>query len=445
MSDETLEGPSFLGTIETKTWVIEESADTKEFKFLSEDGSYISFAHEENANVIISSDANGDQTSLDIQATDVTMNNLHVTNTMTVTEVKAITTEDVLIHLAKNNSQVDDTYDQGIFGEYNNQGVKFWGLYRDASDNGVFKLQNDITTQPDTNVEAGIAAILEIGQLRIGSSQINEMIENERPFLQINGGDSTYMQNNLPLQYCKLSNTAHAMTCSNEQPTVFKSKYGFVVDSGVDSENDTVYNTVFKINNQSGSNSEAHDICYCQIMISNDPMALYTEIKSYNATQDNNMEMYFSASQFYFNGVVLPDFSSFPDFSQYSSGTWTPEYYNGAAIIQSITPYLSSYIRIGGVVSATACFDIVVHSDFGPVSAIAFPITNIPVDMPASFSSTSQAVGSASWGDNGYSKWATAQLYATENTKTLNVEVSFADTTDISFRLNFNFQYIIQV
>ena len=76
--------------------------------------------------------------NLIIQGTAVTMN----TATLTV--------EDPLVKFG--NANPSDSLDIGFFGEYVNSGTKYAGLFRDASDTGKFKLFNDLTADPTSNV-----------------------------------------------------------------------------------------------------------------------------------------------------------------------------------------------------------------------------------------------------------------------------------------------------
>lgn len=76
--------------------------------------------------------------NLIIQGTAVTMN----TATLTV--------EDPLVKFG--NANPSDSLDIGFFGEYVSSGTKYAGLFRDASDTGKFKLFNDLTSDPTSNV-----------------------------------------------------------------------------------------------------------------------------------------------------------------------------------------------------------------------------------------------------------------------------------------------------
>jgi hypothetical protein len=117
--------------------------------------------------------------TVDTSTPSVTINaDLTVNGNITQTEAKDISTNDVLIHLAKNNALISDTYDQGVYGEYKNSTTKYWSLYRDASDSGIFKLQNEIGTLPTTTVASGTDAKLRVGSLLVNTTEITPTIAN---------------------------------------------------------------------------------------------------------------------------------------------------------------------------------------------------------------------------------------------------------------------------
>jgi hypothetical protein len=88
--------------------------------------------------------------------------NVTIGNTLTVTgdlivlgnattlNTATLTVEDPLVKFG--NANPSDGLDIGFFGEYTNSGIKYAGLFRDASDTGKFKLFTDLTSQPTTNV-----------------------------------------------------------------------------------------------------------------------------------------------------------------------------------------------------------------------------------------------------------------------------------------------------
>ena len=87
----------------------------------------------------------------------VTIKNLQVMDNLTIT--------DPLIKLGKDNET--DDLDLGFYAQYNNGTTKYAGLFRDADDNGKFKLFKDLTTEPETtSVGSGYtAATLVVGSL----------------------------------------------------------------------------------------------------------------------------------------------------------------------------------------------------------------------------------------------------------------------------------------
>ena len=83
-------------------------------------------------------------------------NNLTVTGDLIISgnavtmNTATILIEDPLIKLG--NANPSDSLDIGFFGEYTSSGTKWAGLFRDASDSGKFKLFNDLTVNPTSNV-----------------------------------------------------------------------------------------------------------------------------------------------------------------------------------------------------------------------------------------------------------------------------------------------------
>jgi len=77
--------------------------------------------------------------------------NLIISGNTITQDVENISTEDSLIKLAANNA--GDAIDIGFYGQYNEDGIKYAGLIRDASDEGkIFRLFADETTDPSGNV-----------------------------------------------------------------------------------------------------------------------------------------------------------------------------------------------------------------------------------------------------------------------------------------------------
>lgn len=83
---------------------------------------------------------------------DLTVNNLVVNGTTMTVNTATITVDDPLIRLADNNGA--DSVDIGFYGVYNSGGVKYTGLFRDASD-GKYRLYTASQTEPTTTVNIG--------------------------------------------------------------------------------------------------------------------------------------------------------------------------------------------------------------------------------------------------------------------------------------------------
>jgi len=78
--------------------------------------------------------------------------NLTVTGTLTTISADNIVVNDPLIQLANGNVTAD-LLDIGLFGSYFSGSVKYAGLFRDASDSGVFKLFSGLDPAPTTTVD----------------------------------------------------------------------------------------------------------------------------------------------------------------------------------------------------------------------------------------------------------------------------------------------------
>jgi hypothetical protein len=74
--------------------------------------------------------------------------NLVVNGVVTTLDTARVTVEDPLVKFG--NANPADSLDIGFFGTYNNGGVKYAGLFRDASDSGKFKLFKDLQGDPDS-------------------------------------------------------------------------------------------------------------------------------------------------------------------------------------------------------------------------------------------------------------------------------------------------------
>jgi hypothetical protein len=86
--------------------------------------------------------------------------NLSVTGSTLTVNVATLSVSDALIQLGSNNL-TSDLLDIGFFGNYNDAGVdphEHAGLFRDASDNGIFKLFLGLTQAPTTTVNTAAAS-----------------------------------------------------------------------------------------------------------------------------------------------------------------------------------------------------------------------------------------------------------------------------------------------
>jgi hypothetical protein len=106
--------------------------------------------------------------------------NLFVSGNVFSVNVSTLSVTDSMIHLASNNN-VSDTLDIGFFGNYNDgTGVKYTGLFRDASTDS-YKLYEALTPAPTTTVDTGntsftqarLEAFLTSGALFTNSSVVS--------------------------------------------------------------------------------------------------------------------------------------------------------------------------------------------------------------------------------------------------------------------------------
>lgn len=107
---------------------------------------------------------------------DVTIGgNLTVNGTATYINTTNLEVKDSLIHLA--NENIADTVDQGLFGQYDSgSGLQYWSFYRDANDSGIFKIQNNIPTEPTTVIPAGgTDGTLLLAGLKIGANTLTDL------------------------------------------------------------------------------------------------------------------------------------------------------------------------------------------------------------------------------------------------------------------------------
>ena len=107
-------------------------------------------------------------TSDDVTFNDVTVSgNLVVQGTTTQIDTTQLLVQDNMIGLAANNN-TGDAVDFGFYGQYDESGTKYAGLFRDASDgSGVFRLFDGATNEPTAAAltDIGNLAALDVGAL----------------------------------------------------------------------------------------------------------------------------------------------------------------------------------------------------------------------------------------------------------------------------------------
>lgn len=115
-----------------------------------------------------------------LSITDLTLSgNLTVSGTLTTIDTVNLTIEDPLIKVANGNAS--DIVDVGLFGMYTNGGTRYTGLFRDASDSGVYKLFTGLEVEPAGTVDTGgvgygtamLETYLRSGALLSNSSNFN--------------------------------------------------------------------------------------------------------------------------------------------------------------------------------------------------------------------------------------------------------------------------------
>jgi hypothetical protein len=92
---------------------------------------------------------------------------VYISGTSAELNVSTLTIDDTIIKLGDGN--MTDVLDIGIYGQYNNNGIKFAGIFRDADD-GIFKIFKDLEVEPgitsiQTNGLGYTDADLRIGNL----------------------------------------------------------------------------------------------------------------------------------------------------------------------------------------------------------------------------------------------------------------------------------------
>lgn len=89
--------------------------------------------------------------SLIVAPGDLTVTgNLIINGTATTVNTVNLEVKDPLVRFGDQNPA--DFLDIGFFGAYTSSGTKYAGLFRDASDTGIFKLFKDLTVNPASNV-----------------------------------------------------------------------------------------------------------------------------------------------------------------------------------------------------------------------------------------------------------------------------------------------------
>jgi hypothetical protein len=88
-----------------------------------------------------------------LSITDLSLSgNLTVSGTLTTIDTVNLTVKDSMIELANGNVSTD-SIDIGFYGQYGATGAKFTGMFRDASDSGIYKLYSGLTVEPSTTVD----------------------------------------------------------------------------------------------------------------------------------------------------------------------------------------------------------------------------------------------------------------------------------------------------
>jgi len=93
-----------------------------------------------------------------LSITDLSLSgNLTVQGTLTTVDTVNLTIKDSMIELANGNVSTD-SIDIGFYGQYGETGAKFTGMFRDASDSGIYKLYSGLTVEPSTTVDTANAS-----------------------------------------------------------------------------------------------------------------------------------------------------------------------------------------------------------------------------------------------------------------------------------------------
>lgn len=101
--------------------------------------------------------ASGVHVNSALSITDLSLSgNLTVQGTLTTVDTVNLTIKDSMIELANGNVSTD-SIDIGFYGQYGETGAKFTGMFRDASDSGIYKLYSGLTAEPSTTVDTANA------------------------------------------------------------------------------------------------------------------------------------------------------------------------------------------------------------------------------------------------------------------------------------------------
>jgi len=110
-------------------------------------------AHAVNGGSTLTVNTSGVHVNSSLSITDLSLSgNLTVLGTLSTIDTTNLTVKDSIIELANGNS-ASDLLDIGLYGQYGATGTKFTGLFRDASDGGVYKLFSGLTVEPTTTVD----------------------------------------------------------------------------------------------------------------------------------------------------------------------------------------------------------------------------------------------------------------------------------------------------
>lgn len=97
--------------------------------------------------------ATGVHVNSSLAINDLTLTgNLTVSGTLTTIDTVNLTVRDSMIELANGNVSTD-AIDIGFYGQYGETGARFSGMFRDASDGGIYKLYTGLTVEPTTTVD----------------------------------------------------------------------------------------------------------------------------------------------------------------------------------------------------------------------------------------------------------------------------------------------------